>query len=367
MREGVDWTTVMRIATRHQLASLVGFNLCSHFANDCPVRVIDEFRTCLRDITARNLFLSRELIRVLGLLEACEIPVLPFKGPMLASTAYGHVGLRSFCDLDVLVGGAWEYRVHLPEILRSDGWTLFADNGHECTYVDAGGTLQLDVHDALTEQWMMPFRLKFGEIRRRCSPVPFMGATLEAIAPSDMLILLCVQLAKDTGDEGMSPRLIKVCDIAQVVDAHPKFDWTGAVREARRRGALRILCVGLGAARQLLRTPLPAEIVQLCNTIPRFDSLVTHVEERVVWGRVGDFSRPELLSRRTWHAALRERRADRSAIRSLIRRATVPNSRDYAFVRLPAKWLFPFYVAVKPIRLAAKLWATAIGRVSTRD
>lgn len=366
LRADLDWSTLIRIATRQQVAPLIGVNLCSRFADGCPASAIDEFRTCLREITARNLFLSRELTRVLGLMEASGIKALAFKGPTLASTAYGHVGLRSFCDLDVLVGSAWDYRIHLPDVLRSEGWTLLSDIGHECTFANAGGDVHLDVHHALTAQRVMPFRVNFDAIWKRCTLVPFMGASARIIAPSDMLIMLCVQLAKDTGDEAMSPRLIKVCDIAELVASHPNLDWPSAVREARRLGVLRILCVGVASARQLLGTSLAADVLPLCNTIPRLDSLVMHVEERILSGRVGPFTRPELLKRAAWHSEIRERVTDRSALRSFMHRAVVPSSLDYGFVRLSSKRLFPLYAAVKPIRLAAKVWNAARGKVSRR-
>lgn len=365
LREDIDWTSLLRIATRHQLAPLIGFNLCTTFADACPATVIDEFRSCMREITARNLFLARELIRLLEVFESRAIPVIPFKGPLLASTAYGHLGLRAFCDLDVLVDRIREYRVHVPEVLRSDGWTMIGDNGYECTFANASGDIHLDVHHALTPQRLMPLRLNFGDIWRRCTNVAFIGTTARTPAPPDLLIMLCVQLAKDTGDERMSPRLIKVCDIAQLIDRHADLDWPLTLREARRLGALRMLFVGVGAARKLFGTALPNDVLQRCQAIPRFDSLVSHVEERVFFGRVGRFSRPELLSRATWHAETRERALDRSSLRSLVHRVIVPIHLDYAFVKLPAT-LFPLYFAVKPVRLARNLCRTIIGKVQAR-
>ncbi len=68
-----------------------------------PTAVRDRLEVEGRRITLANLDLTAELIRVLDSLDAAGIRGLPFKGPVLAQTAYGGVGLRRFLDLDVLV------------------------------------------------------------------------------------------------------------------------------------------------------------------------------------------------------------------------------------------------------------------------
>ncbi len=48
-------------------------------------------------------FLTRELLKLLGLFDAHGVRAIPYKGPTLAAIAYGNLALREFDDLDVLV------------------------------------------------------------------------------------------------------------------------------------------------------------------------------------------------------------------------------------------------------------------------
>ena len=44
-----------------------------------------------------------QLSTLLRNFKAAGIPAIPYKGPALAATAYGNVGLRVFGDLDILI------------------------------------------------------------------------------------------------------------------------------------------------------------------------------------------------------------------------------------------------------------------------
>ena len=51
----------------------------------------------------KNLRLTGELLRLLDLFQQNAIPIAAFKGPVLAHSVYGHISLREFSDLDVIV------------------------------------------------------------------------------------------------------------------------------------------------------------------------------------------------------------------------------------------------------------------------
>ena len=100
-RPDLDWDYVYRTAQRHGLLSLLHGHLC-HLAA-VPVAVRERLQTHARANAARNLRLGGELLQLLQLFEAQDLPALPFKGPTLAALAYGSVALREFGDLDLLV------------------------------------------------------------------------------------------------------------------------------------------------------------------------------------------------------------------------------------------------------------------------
>ena len=67
-----------------------------------------------------------ELIRIVKQFEKKGIPVLPFKGPVLALQAYDDLGLRHVGDLDIMI----------PSELVLKAKELLLKEGYQCTYPD---------------------------------------------------------------------------------------------------------------------------------------------------------------------------------------------------------------------------------------
>ena len=85
-----------------------------------PPAILDQLRDSFRTNLVRNEVLARELVTLLDLLRAHGISAIPFKGPTLAASAYGHLSLRQFGDLDLFVP-----KCDLPracEVLVSHGY-----------------------------------------------------------------------------------------------------------------------------------------------------------------------------------------------------------------------------------------------------
>jgi hypothetical protein len=55
---------------------------------------------------ARNRRLAAELLRLLRLAVRANVAMLPFKGPVLATTVYGDLAMRQFGDQDLLIDAA---------------------------------------------------------------------------------------------------------------------------------------------------------------------------------------------------------------------------------------------------------------------
>src|SRR5262245_46196730 len=100
---GLNWERLVTLAHRNGLAPL----LYSHLNRICAPLVPGDTFARLRDYFQRNsalsLLLTGELIRLLKCLAENGIDAVPYKGPALAAQLYGHVALRQFCDLDILV------------------------------------------------------------------------------------------------------------------------------------------------------------------------------------------------------------------------------------------------------------------------
>ena len=361
----LDWDRFLQLANVHQVTPLVASMICGAFASRCPPDVIGRLRSDARAVALRGLRLAHGLADVLDLFRAHAIPVIPYKGPTLSAMAYGQAGLRQYGDLDVWVH-PWDYRFQIPGMLAADGWLPVADYSWERSFRHPHRDIFLDVHQALTHRPFTPFSLRFDDALRRGVDVEVGGRRARTLSAPDLLVVLCVQLAKDAGEERDGPPLIKACDIAELMRSHAELDWRATVRIARDEGVLHVLCLGVAVAARLLGTCVPDKIGVLARRVPDLDALVRHVEERIFDEGTRRYARPEWLDRSAWNAATRERFRDRNrAMVALMQDVFVPNEPEYALVRLP-KPLFPLYRIVRPARLAWKYLRLALGMRSRR-
>src|SRR5690242_12240903 len=103
LEAGVDWHKLNSLASHHGVIPLLYTRLTELPAGLVPEDVLAQLASEFRRNTVRNLYLTRELVRILKAFVDEGIPVLPFKGPLLAQQAYGNLGLRVFADLDLLI------------------------------------------------------------------------------------------------------------------------------------------------------------------------------------------------------------------------------------------------------------------------
>jgi hypothetical protein len=70
-----------------------------------------------------------------------------------------------------------------------------------------------------------------------------------------------------------------ICDVAELLRAHPELDWEKIVDRAETLGCRRILWLGLFLAYDLLQAPLPMEILERVYQDPLVISLAQEVFE----------------------------------------------------------------------------------------
>jgi len=310
LRREVDWKYVIDAAAAHGMKSL----LCHNLANSCPESVpkaiLNQLKRYLQAHCLNNLFLTRELTRLLGGLEKIGIPAIPWKGPVLAASAYGDVALRQFGDLDILV----RERDATPakDLLLSSGYHLFyqASAEHEEAFhslrqvyelVRNDGRVIVELHWAITSQTFY-FPLDPASLWEHIETVSLEGTAVRNLAPDDLLLVLCVHGAKHHWG-----KLLWICDIAELLRVYSKrIDWRRLMDRARTLGGVRMLSLGLILAHDLLGATIPAHVLQQIQGEPKLVFLSAEV-------RSGLFSGGSLMAveRPTFYIQLRERAKDR--------------------------------------------------------
>jgi hypothetical protein len=242
---------------------------------------MDQLRRKFDVIVLRNRFLSEELLKCLTLFTTHGLPALPYKGPVLAATAYGDIALRKFGDLDLLIDKKDFQKA--KELLVAQGYKSELADTEEANYlqsqyhlgfVGAEGKVSIELHwEVAWRYWAYP--VEFDRLWARAVSVSFAGETIASLLPEDSLLLLCVH-----GGKHQWERLMWICDIAESILTH-QLDWQQLLRQAQAEGSRRTLLLGLFLAQELLGTELPAIVGQRIQADPKIRVLARQVTDQL--------------------------------------------------------------------------------------
>lgn len=280
----VDFARFLSLAMEHGVTPLVYRNLRAVCWGDLPAGFQSELAGHMAANAGRSRFLTAELIRLLQAFESAGIRAVPFKGPALAASAYGDIGLREFTDLDLLV--RQRDLTPIARILRERGYATRETGAHtrsaaflrnECEYhyFGPGGSTTIEIHWRPAQRLFdFPFAL---ETRwDRLVEAELEGFRILAFPPEDQLLFLCVHAAKHLWSD-----LKWICDVAELIRAFPDLDWRLALRQAALVRNERTLLLGLALAQLLLGAELPAWVRTRIERCSSFASVIADIIERL--------------------------------------------------------------------------------------
>ena len=353
LSQNLNWNDLFKTAHFNGMIPLLYKNLQN--PKSVPPEFAARLQTQMERINAKNLYLSNELVRILDLLETNKIPVIPYKGPALAKRLYGNLGLRHFVDLDVLVLKKDVLRV--KELLLTNGYRpkteilnmtpaqeqafLGFQYSYDFDHLTAGH--QLEIHWEIVPR-TFSLMLNYEEIWKNAVPSSYNGIKTLAIAPEDLILILCISGAKHVWD-----RLSRISDIAETLKCFPDLNWDQIEQKAIQSGSKRILFLGLRLAADLLNAPLDLStrhkaerdtaISSLMETI--VDDLFTEPEKRQGFLKQED-------QFQIMHVKMRERFRDQLRYCALV--ALTPSVGEWSAVKLPASLYFGYRI-VRIVRL----------------
>ena len=351
LQKDIDWTYLTQMAVRHGVMPLLYFNLNSTCPNAVPKTTLEQFRGYFNANALNNLFLTSELLKLLNLFKDQGISAIPFKGPVLTASIYGNLTLRQFCDLDILVDKQDFFKSR--ELLISQGYRRWLELEWQEGFVDGNSRVHVDLHQGITP-WYFPLQLDFESLWQCLEPVSLAGRTVVTLSPEDLLIILCVQLSRDFWYK--REQLIKICDIAELIQVRQTLDWGRVIEQASRLGSTRMLFLSLFLASNLLGAAIPQDVLLKIQADSVVMSLAVEVCDRIFQEAdiaLDSSESPlrQLPKSAVFYFRLRERLQERLPfVLYLLHLAVIPNERDWAFLPLPA-FLSAFYYLLKPIRL----------------
>ena len=339
----------MDLARAHGMEPLAAWYLNTDCAAMFAPDFYDRMHAILQRNTANFVLLSTDLIKVLRILQARGIPVVPLKGPVLAVTLFNEIPWRESCDLDLLVRRADVGRA--KDALIEAGYQLDSQlrSGEENDAFHWRSQLVLfrdDVSPALDLHWellpsLFPCARYFDSVWERLQHATFHDENILTLSAEDQLFFLCAHAARHSWH---SLRL--AVDVARLIYVHPDLDWDSVIRAGRDSDGT-VLALGLWIVSHLLDVRLPESALRYANEAIDPKPFASQLLERMMTLTPDQYENSSEL-----RLQLRLAAGWWPKLRCAAGYVLLPTDADGA-LRLPASLFFLYYL-YRPVRLTAK-------------
>lgn len=260
IEQEINWPRLLQFAEKHRVIPLLYHGLRLSCPDAIPREIYHDLKGRFYANTHKNFLLTYELLRLISVFRAQNIRSIPYKGTVLASSVYGKLSFRQVWDIDFLVHPR-DFNKSV-DLLLSEGYKLKESwSLQKCFFCDERD-IEVDLHWGITSMYFH-ISFDFDDFWCRTKIIKLLGADIRSFSVEDLLLLLCIQVAKDSWIRLQRlEHVLKVCDIAELVHNNQTLDWKKTFERARRTGAERILHFSLYLARNLLNAPIHEDILR---------------------------------------------------------------------------------------------------------
>jgi len=286
--------------------------------------------------------MASTLVQLLTAFRQAGIQAIPFKGPVLAVSAYGDLNVRRFGDLDILIRPRDAGDARRLPLAQGYASRLELDWQHSFSHPQTA--MAVDLHTAFA-LLAFPIHVDFDRVWHRRRPCWLRGQRVMAMSSEDTVLVLCIQVAKDGASNRL--QLAKVADLAAHLRSTPQLNWRDVLRQSRRMRIRRILNVGLVLAGNVVG----ADVAAAADLRPERDRRARMLANQLAGCFYTSEGRSGTIDWRRFHSEVREHWWDRTGHRYV--RLLLPNERDRSVLELPRALSF-LYLLVRPLRLVGK-------------
>ena len=353
LHNDINWDMLLDIANLERMLPLLYRNFILISPKKVPEAVMTRLRNEYLFNSSRNLKLTRELLFIIENFNAKGIPIMPFKGPVLAEQVYGDIALRSFTDLDLLIPER-EY-TRAEELLQSLGYlndlkltpaqnAAFLKSKHHLHFYATKTGTSVELHWRISSS-LFPLQPDLSEAWNRSGITTILGKNVPCFSPEDSLQILC-----EHGTRHKWSRLSWVYDVAGMVETK-KINLPCLIEKAEKFGNKRPLLLGLLLASDLIDMHLTSEIYWMAKSDKAIRANARQVKEyffKKYLSPKSIFESKDLQAMKNFvfYANL----MSRYQFLRTIRYAFTPSTEDWTMVSLPDA-LFPLYYLVRSLRL----------------
>ncbi|HSZ63464.1 MAG TPA: nucleotidyltransferase family protein [Terriglobales bacterium] len=375
----LDWPKFTSQAEHHGVLPLAARNLLeidsAALTARLPSEIARELQLAYDANLRRNLWFASEMLRIQQHFESKQLQAIPYKGPVLAQTAYGDLTLRRFSDLDFLISSADFIRAkqaldeigyHPSSEMTPSVERFWLRKGNERMFDGPAGKYLVELQWAILPHFYAvdsahdrhrndPRRndrrandLAVENLIARARRATVADQQVPSLSAEDNLLVLCLHAAKH-----LWMRLIWLTDIAQTFRSEaPAIDHAQVLARASALGIVRILGVNFWLVKNLLHEQIPTWAEETIASDRSVPTLGQELAERLAASATYNFESTEYFRRLL---KLRERPTDQA--KYLWRLLSTPGQSDLAAVNLPES-MFPLYRVVRLARLLKRFLLT---------
>lgn len=355
----ISWEHLLSLALTHKTIPLLYHDLNQN--QFLPPDIEKDLTRYIGPHQKKVLSMLFELLRLCELLKQQNIQAIPYKGPLLAFLAYGDTNLRSFDDLDILVTDEDYFKVRT--VLQQHGYItppyIALSNEDEDRFryyfgeypmVRERNGITLDIHRRPLGNGDLTLFGHLPQLWNRLITITIAGKEIQTFSHSDLLIYLCLNGFKDGWEI-----LRSVCDVAGILQRQAEhLEWDYILSETRKLKIDRIVGFGLLLAHQLLKAPLPDDVLAHIKR----DRSTTWLVDRICRKFMYEFE--TLKSRNPIEALILKwiglkygsarRKYIFGSIERVIKFSLAINYRDTDVIQLPKPLHFLYYL-IRPFRI----------------
>ena len=344
----IDWDYLVQTARWHGVLPLLYWQLKDICLEAVPQDVLLALRSEFNANAYKNLNLIVELLRLLKVFKSNNIPVIPFKGPLLAISAYKNLAMRDFLDLDILVPSQFVLQAgslltaceYSPQFNLSDAQKKsYVNIGNEQMFWHKNKQVTVDLHWRLLPK---PFPDNEPLVCSDNEQVYYGNNRLQTLSGENLLLYLCEHGAKHSWSH-----LKFICDLASLIGSHPDLDWDGILAQSSQRGTRRMLFLGLYLCQYLFDTVLPEKLCQQLQANREVEIIAERVREQLFSSskESGNIfkQRSIYITTLSW----------KDRLWFYLSTLITPTPLELTMMPLP-NWLFPLYYLIRPMRLTIK-------------
>ena len=343
LETALDWEVLWQKAIEQNVCMIFYRVLKQIRLEAIPPSVLESIEADAQSRIAYNLFLMKTLLQVLDWLAKHDIEVLSFKGPVWAQLGYGNIGLRDFCDLDILVRPQDFSKA--KEVLIDRGFYdkhsgSLEESIRQVQMVLPNRQINIDLHYNLVPEdfYLEVDPESFFENQQTLS---FLGKTVATPSAENIIAIAYIHGAKEHWKS-----LKRICDFAALIQKYPEVNWQKVIAQCGTQENDRAFWLGVAIAQAYLQISLPEFPNQKLQQFPEVVQLARQHQYCFEEGLTADnrtvFRVLDLLKKKDM--TLGEKTQYFLAI------ATGINTKDQERFSLP-KFLFFLYYPLRIIRL----------------